>query len=123
VSVSSQPNDDPPLNRDCEVRKATADDAIAVHRLLLDIEWISSSIRNDVGTLTKIRAQCEKGEVWVVGLQGKVVSMMFLRLDPLSDSLGQKVLSIPIMTTTLQYRCKGYARLLVRQAKDEATND
>jgi GNAT superfamily N-acetyltransferase len=105
---------------DFELRKATADDAVAVHRLLLDIEWISNSIRNDAGT-AKIRIQCEKGEVWVIGFEGKIISTMFLTLDSLRDSLGQKVLSIPILTTAQQHRRKGYARLLVRQAKDVAT--
>jgi hypothetical protein len=101
------------------VRKAAIDDAEAVHRMLLDIEWISDSVRTDAG-LVKIRDYCKKGEVWVVDLDGEVVSTMFLRLDSLSGSLGHKVLLIPILTTVQQHRCNGYAKLLIRQAKDEA---
>jgi GNAT superfamily N-acetyltransferase len=103
------------------VRKASTEDAKAVHRMLSAIPWIANSVKTDSG-LSKTRSRCDSGEVWVVDANGKVVSIMFLRPDSLAESLGRRSLSIPILTTLKEHRRRGYARLLVRRAKEEASN-
>ncbi len=85
------------------VRKASTDDAEAVHRMLSAISWIKESLRTERG-LNEIRERCKRGEVWVIDAAGDVVSTMLLQVELDGRSCGYKMLSIPILTTLKEHQ-------------------
>ena len=101
------------------VRKATVSDAQIVHDMISAIPWISEATKSAAG-LTKTQEACARGEIYVVTMNAAIVSLMWLRKDRLAASMGYNIWEIPLVTTVGGERRKGYARTLIRTAKQVA---
>lgn len=101
------------------VRQAKVVDARAVQDILIRISWIHESTKSEDG-LEKLKECCGRGEVWITETSEGIFSMMILRPYSIAASRGYKILQIPIIATIETERRQGYARRLIRKAKEIA---
>jgi hypothetical protein len=99
--------------------RADESDAQVVHDIMSAIPWINDATKSEDG-LVKTKESCVRGEVFVLKVNLKIVSMMILRKDNLAASFGYNIWRIPLNATIEIARRKGHARRLVREAKQIA---
>jgi GNAT superfamily N-acetyltransferase len=102
------------------IRKATADDAQTVHDIMCAIPWISESTKSTDG-FNKNKEACVRGEVFLLTINSTVAAMMMFRKDRFAATCGYNIWNIPLVATIESERRKGYARKLVRKAKQVAS--
>jgi hypothetical protein len=103
------------------VRKATACDAQAVHDIMSTIPWISDATKSTEG-YGKTKEACIRGTVYVLTVRSTIASMMIFQKDNLAASCGYNIWRIPLIATIETEQRKGYARRLVRKAKQVASH-
>jgi GNAT superfamily N-acetyltransferase len=105
----------PPL-----IRKAIAADAQIVHDIMCSIPWINDASKSQDG-YKKTTQSCERGEIFLLTVDKAVAAMMMFRKDHMAASCGYNIWNIPLVVTIEAERRKGYARKLVRKAKQVAS--
>src|SRR5271156_96191 len=101
------------------IRRADASDAQAVHNIMCAIPWISEATKSADG-FVKTTETCARGEVFVLVANSVIASIMIFRKNTIAASCGYNIWDIPLIATLETERRKGYARKLVRKAKQVA---
>jgi hypothetical protein len=98
------------------IRRATQDDARAIHDIMCSIAWIKNTVKSEDGYV-KTKESSGRGEIFVSTDNSAIIAMMILRQDMVAASLGYNIWSMPLVATIECERRKGHARRLVKAAK------
>jgi GNAT superfamily N-acetyltransferase len=102
------------------IRKATAADTQTVHDIMCSVSWISDATKSQDG-YERTTESCKRGEIFLLTVDKAVAAMMMFRKDHMAASCGYHIWNIPLVVTIEAERRKGYARKLVRKAKQVAS--
>jgi hypothetical protein len=94
------------------IRRADKSDAQVVHDIMSAIPWISEATKSADGFI-KTQESCARGDIYLLTFNSIVAAVMILRKASFRDNIW----SIPLIVTIESERRKGYARKLVRKAK------
>ncbi|HKW53852.1 MAG TPA: hypothetical protein VJO12_09180 [Stellaceae bacterium] len=103
------------------IRKADDSDAVIIHDMMSAIPWISETTKTADG-LAKVTEFCNRGDIFVSTIDGKIAALMVLQREYLAADFGHNLWSIPLVTTIESERRKGHARMLITRAKQIAGN-
>lgn len=103
------------------IRKANVSDAQAVHDIMSAVPWINEATKSAEGH-AKTKEACIRGEIFVLSVGRAIVSMMIFRKDRFAGSCGYNIWHIVLLATIETEQRKGYARKLVRKAKQVASH-